>query len=70
MKIKVTTIYESVDQQWLDWYLKRLSDPEAFPGAMQIAKDLEEYGQASFSTDDPTSKVIGTTEYLIVRDAN
>ena len=67
MKVTIETIYENVDQGWLDWYLKRLGNEQVLPGSTNIIKELKENGYASFSSKDPSSNVIATTKYKVVK---
>lgn len=67
MEMIITTTYSNIDQEWLDWYLKRLANEEALPGSTLIIKDLKSCGQAAFTSKDPTSDVIATTEYEIIK---
>lgn len=67
MKLKISMTYDNISNEWLEWYLKRLSNEEVLPGSTKIIEDLKEYGHASFSSKDPTSSAVATTEYLIVK---
>lgn len=66
MKFVITTTYENVDDEWLDWYLKRLKAAEVTPGSTGCADTVREDGYAEFSSKDPTSAVIATTSYEVI----
>lgn len=66
MKIVVTTIYENVDQKWLDWYLGRLASADEMPSSTKLVENLKKYRVASFSSKDPESDIVGTTRYYIL----
>lgn len=65
MKVIVTSTYENVDQEWLDWWLERLSVHSPLPGGREAASTLQSETFSSFSSKDPTSDVIATTTYEI-----
>lgn len=67
MTMRIETVYENVDQKWLDWYLKRLGNEEVFPGSTVIVEELKECGHAVFSSKDPTGPCIATTTYEIFK---
>ena len=65
MKVVITTTYENVDQEWLDWYLKRLAMSEVLPGSMSLTEKIQNDGFAEFSSKDPESDVVATTKYEV-----
>lgn len=65
MRLRIETVYENVDQQWLDWYLNRLANAQVMPGSTMISEELKECGHAVFSTKDPNSYCVATTTYEI-----
>lgn len=67
MKVIVTSTYENVDKEWLDWWLKRLAAAEVMPGSMSIVSELIKNGSAKFISRDPTSDVVATTKYEVIR---
>lgn len=67
MKFIIETVYHNVDQQWLDWYLKRLGDEEVLSGSTSIVEAVRKYGSASFTSKDPSSDVVGVTTYKMIR---
>lgn len=67
MILKITTIYSNVDQEWLDWYLDRLKLSED-ENLINIGIELSEGNDCGFTTRDPTSKVVGRTEYQLTKD--
>lgn len=66
MTVTVITTYRNVDQEWLDWYLKRLANEQVMPGSTTIAAELRDCGHALFCSKDPDSEVIATTEYRVL----
>lgn len=66
MRMRITTTYNGVDKEWLDWYLKRLANEEVLPGSAAVAEELKECDFASFSSKDPDSNVTAATEYEIL----
>lgn len=69
MRLEIKTVFENVDQEWLDWYLARLENEEVLPGSTLIVKQLKEIHHAAFSSKDPSSDVVATTSYLIRKSA-
>ncbi len=67
MKLIITTTYENINQEFLDFYLKRMENAEVLPGSMKIVKELKKKGFASFVSKSPESLAIGTTTYEIVK---
>lgn len=67
MKVIITSTYENVDQEWLDWYLRRLANENVLPGSTWIASDLKVFGKAEFSSKDPQSEVVATTKYEVIK---
>lgn len=65
MKLSIETVYENFDQEWLNWYLNRLSQSEELPGSDTITQELKETGHAVFASKDPESKCFATTTYRI-----
>lgn len=63
MKIKISTTYENVTEEFLQDWLEEINLPEL----QGVTKDLKEFGHATHKSKDPTSDCVGTTEYLIVR---
>jgi len=63
MRLKITTEYTNCNQEFIDWYMKRLSTQEVLPGCKSIIETLKETGHASFSSADPDSPTIATTTY-------
>lgn len=55
MKLVLTTVYENVDQDWLDWWLAEF-------GRRYGAKSLPH----TLTSKDPTSDVVGTTTIEVV----
>lgn len=67
MKMRIETVYENVDQEWLDWYLKRLANEQVLPGSNVIVEELKECGHAVFSSKDPSSDCVATTTYEVLK---
>lgn len=67
MTVKITTTYRNVDQEWLDWYLKRLANEQLLPGSTSIADKLKDAGRAIFESSDPSSDITATTEYQVLK---
>lgn len=65
MRVTVETIYENVDQEWLDWWLRRLAKANHMPGSTAIVEELKESGCACFASKDPTSDCTAKTTYRI-----
>lgn len=68
MYVKVVSIYNNVDDEWLEWWLKRMENEQVMPGCKKIIKELRGKGYARFSSKDPTSKVEAVTTYIINKD--
>jgi len=62
MKLIITTVYENVDEKWLKWWLSNRI-PE-----IGLVNELIENGEAIYISSDPSSKVIGKTEYQILKE--
>ena len=68
MKFVITTTYENVDQDFMDWYYDRLTSQEShLPGAAEIVEELKACGYAAYASKHPTSDVVGTTEYQVIK---
>lgn len=67
MKVVITTTYENVDQAWLGWWVGRLESSEGILGSVKVASTLLREGRAEWSSKDPTSEVIATTKYEVIR---
>lgn len=67
MKVVITSVYENVNQEWLDWYISLLKDTPRLPGCRSIAQELKESDKAMFKSKDPSSEVEATTYYEVVR---
>lgn len=67
MELQITTTYENINQEWLDWYYRRLANEEVLPGSTSIVKELKIYGNASFVSKDPSSDVVAITEYQVTK---
>lgn len=65
LKLTITTTYENVDQEWLDWWFDRLANEQVMPGSTVIVEELKECGHAVFTSKDPDSDVIGSTAYQV-----
>lgn len=65
MRVIVESVYENVDQAWVDWWLKHLDNEEVMPGSTVIVEELKDCGHAVFASKDPTSNVIAKTSYTI-----
>lgn len=63
MKLIIETVYDNIDQDWLDWYCDRLDIAEV---PIDISKFKIGLG-VSFSSKDPTSEVIATTSYGLIK---
>lgn len=61
MKILVTTVYESVDDEFLNWYVDMLRTKDT-PINFD---DLRSGHSCTFSSKDPTSKTEAKTTYRI-----
>lgn len=61
MKIILETTYSGIDEEWLEWYFKRLeSGPDFNP---RVAKELRQKGSSHAETKDGT--VTANTHYRI-----
>lgn len=69
MKVIIETKYENADQEFVDWYLERLAVEEVIPGSTTISEELKESGHAVFVSKDPTSEVVATTTYRIIKES-
>lgn len=67
MNVVVKTEYTNVDQEWLDWWLNRLRNEDSLPGGSEIVDELIKWGNASFTSKDPTSGCVGETTYEIIK---
>lgn len=65
MKFIITTTYDRVDDEWLEWYLNRMENEEVLPGCREIIKSLRKNLTASFVSHDANSDVVATTNYRI-----
>lgn len=66
MKIILTTVYEGVDEKWIEWYLSRLEsskEPYQILSARALRRGNEYYSFTSTNPDD--SRVSATTTYRI-----
>lgn len=63
VKIVLKTIYENVDGDFLAWYIKQLKS-EHVPIDFD---DFENGEKVVLQSKDPTSEVIGTTTYQVLR---
>lgn len=66
MTFTITTGYENINQEWLDWYLERLASQDVMPGSTGVVDSIKKLGRASFTSKDPISEVVGTTQYVLV----
>jgi hypothetical protein len=65
VNLYLTTVYENVDAEWLEWYLDRL-ESSGYPEQIRIAKSLRNAEECSFSSNDPTNPNLkATTTYRI-----
>lgn len=61
MKVVVTTTYKNIDDDWIDWFVKRLKKQD-----VPIDFDAFERGQkVSFTSKDPTSNATAITKLKI-----
>ncbi len=65
MTIKIISTYTNVDEKWLDWWFKHLVNEEVMPGSTVIVEELKESGYAVFTSKDPSSPVVASTEYRV-----
>ena len=65
MKLIIKTVYDNIDNQWLQWYLDRLENSNVLPGSMSISKKLARDGNAEYLSKDPTSNTTAITTYEI-----
>jgi hypothetical protein len=64
MKITVTTTYEPIDQEWLEWYISQLKK-----GKVPIDFDAMKKGfPVSFTSKDPTSQTKAITIYTLTKN--
>jgi hypothetical protein len=68
MRVRIETVFDNVDQTWVDWWLERLKTNPNMPGAALVVEKLKKKGLASFESKDPDSEVIACTMYEIVKD--
>lgn len=68
MRVEIKSVYENVDEAWLEWWLKRLEHNEVMHGSRVIVQELKDCGDATFSSKDPTSPVVATTYYKIEKN--
>jgi hypothetical protein len=61
MKLKITTEYTNVTQEWLEWWYSNPKPPEV-ENAMAVLKTIR---IAVHVSKDPTSNVIGKTIYEV-----
>lgn len=64
MKVIVTSVYENVDQEWLEWWLLRIG---TLRENERVVRELREGKVSAFSSKDPSSAVVATTTYEVVR---
>ena len=64
MRIILQTIYEPVNEEFIEWYLLNLESN----GRMNVAKDLKANGRAEMKSKDPTSGTWGETVWRIEKD--
>ena len=65
MKLTLTTTYENISEEWLDWYLNRLRN-SGFPYVKKAADALEKGKSYSWSDQDPEDpKIVATTSYRL-----
>lgn len=64
MRVIVTSTYENVDSEWLEWWLNRIAK---FPENVEVVRELREGNTAAFSSKDPSSQVVATTTYEVQR---
>lgn len=67
MKFEIKTVFENVDDEWLEWYFNRLANEEVVPGSTKVIQTLRNNDFAFFSSKDPTSNVTATTYYSVER---
>lgn len=65
MRIIIKTIYENANEEWLEWWLSNL---DTLPSNHKVTEALRKTGKAIFESKDPSSDVIGRTEYEIIRE--
>lgn len=63
MKLVLTTTYHDIDDEFVEWYIKRL---RMAPELDSVADQLQDFGRAEFKSKDPTSSVHAVTEYVIL----
>ncbi len=67
MKIIVTTTYEGVDDEWLNWYCDEL-EKSGVPHQIRSGRALRKLEPYSFSSNDPTDfRKKATTSYEVVK---
>lgn len=65
MRIIVTTIYDGVDKEWLEWYCKELEQSRSIP-QIQSAKALRNgQGYQFTSTDPEDTRISAMTSYRV-----
>ncbi len=63
MKFIITTVYENVDEGWMQWWLSQPKPPEV----QKPMEDLKEKGYEAHVSKDPTGPAMGTTTWRIIR---
>lgn len=68
MRLEIKSVYENIDQDWLNWWVDRMKKEAPMPGVDVIVDELIETGDAVFASKDPTSPSIATTYYKLDRN--
>lgn len=68
MKIVITTTYDGVNDDFVEYYLKRMEGAPVLPGCQSVVPMLRKHGMATMTSPaDPYGPAIATTTYQIVR---
>lgn len=70
MKIVITTTYDGVNEDFVEYYLKRMEKAPVLPGCQSVVPALRKFGVASMvSQADPYGPGVATTTYAIHRNS-
>jgi len=64
MKIKISTTYFNVNEEFLENWLRETGSMVELHG---VVDDLREFGHAVYKSKDPDSDAYGETEYMVVK---
>jgi hypothetical protein len=68
MRLAITTVYENIDQEWLEWYMARIRREDNFVyQGERIFQQLKDTDQAIVHSNDPNGNAKATTTYRVYR---